>query len=155
MHYKLPRGTSQNCAVVANVKVEALPHLLTITSALYYPFMAYGNLHVTLEYCRMMFLKNNTPGEEQKEKTVTRSQTLLETNWLVPSFAAAPRKTFAYHRPNSLCFRLVCFHVFEPQAVGRPAPVHVCLYPCDSRVRADLIPASIASHACDFECVAT
>jgi len=47
-------ATSSNCAVVANVKLAAPLHLLTITSVSYYPFMAYGNLHVTLEYCRTM-----------------------------------------------------------------------------------------------------
>jgi hypothetical protein len=36
----------------------------------------------------MILLKNDTPGEEPKKNIFTHSQTLLETNYFVPSFAA-------------------------------------------------------------------
>jgi hypothetical protein len=38
----------------------------------------------------MILLKNDTSGKEQKNDIVTRSQTLLETNYFVASFAAPP-----------------------------------------------------------------
>jgi hypothetical protein len=59
-------------------------------------------LLITFSVRFMIVLKNHSHGEEQKKNTVRRSQTLLDSNQFVPSFAAPLWTPRATHR-RRLC----------------------------------------------------